>query len=127
MIEIEKYPCNDSLEVRARERFWREQLNGTLNSNKPCIADSELKVYFTEYFKNNKDKLLNYQAEYFKNNKNKLYDYKKQKQDCVCGGKYTNCHKQQHLKSNKHINFINKMEPSSYTTTTKDEIPLTNE
>ena len=27
MIEIEKYPCNDKNEAKARERYWLETLN----------------------------------------------------------------------------------------------------
>jgi hypothetical protein len=51
MVEVEKFPCKDSLEARARERYWCEQLNATLNSNKPYITDNEIKeckeyVYF---------------------------------------------------------------------------------
>ena len=45
MIEIEKFSCKDSLEARARERYWCEQLNATLNSNKPYITDNEIKEY----------------------------------------------------------------------------------
>ena len=138
MIEIEKFPCKDSMEARARERYWCEQFNSTLNSNKPYITDTELKEYFTEYkaeyYQNNKDKILHYQNKYNNNNKDKLLEYRLnnknklyQKQDCICGSKYTYMHKQRHLKTNKHLDFINKMEPSSYTTTTKVEIPLTNE
>ena len=41
MVEIEKFPCKDSMEARSRERYWCEQLNSTLNSNKPYITDSE--------------------------------------------------------------------------------------
>jgi hypothetical protein len=151
MVEVEKFPCKDSMESRARERFWCEQLNATLNSNKPYITDNELKEYFTEYYQNNKeylteynnkyyqnnkeyfteynnkyyqnnkDKLLEYNKEYIKNyyqnNKQYLTEYKKQKQNCICSGKYTNSNKHKHLKSNKHIDFINKMETSSSTTT----------
>ena len=35
MIEIEKYPCNDGNEARARERYWCETLNATLNDRMP--------------------------------------------------------------------------------------------
>ena len=120
------------MEARARERYWCEQLNATLNSNKPYITDDEIKEckeeynkkyyqsnknYFNEYNAeyriNNKHKILDYQAEYRINNKDKLY----QKQDCICGSKFIYCNKNHHLKSNKHLDFINKMETSSSTTT----------
>jgi hypothetical protein len=35
MVEIEKYPCNDSNEATARERYYCELLNSTLNTNRP--------------------------------------------------------------------------------------------
>lgn len=38
MIEIEKYPCKDFNEARARERYWYEILNSKLNSIKPYIS-----------------------------------------------------------------------------------------
>ena len=31
MIEIEKYPCNNSKEANIRERYWQKLLNLTLN------------------------------------------------------------------------------------------------
>jgi hypothetical protein len=37
MIEIEKFPCNDNNEARARERYYYEQLNSTLNDRKKSI------------------------------------------------------------------------------------------
>ena len=110
MVEVEKFPCKDSMESRARERFWCEQLNATLNTNKPYLTNNELKEYLTEYQKE-------YIKNYYQNNKQYLIEYKKQKQNCICSGKYTNSNKHNHLKSNKHIDFINKMETSSFTTT----------
>ena len=35
MIEIEKYSCQDGNEAGARERYWYEQLKGTLNDKVP--------------------------------------------------------------------------------------------
>jgi len=35
MIEIEKFPCNDSNEATARERYWYDQLHSTMNTIKP--------------------------------------------------------------------------------------------
>ena len=35
MIEIEKYPCNDGNEAKARERYWIETLKATLNERTP--------------------------------------------------------------------------------------------
>lgn len=43
MIEIEKYPCNDANEARARERYWKEQLHATLNVRVPSRTRKEWK------------------------------------------------------------------------------------
>jgi hypothetical protein len=37
MIEIEKYPCHDKNEARARERYWYELLNANLNMICPTL------------------------------------------------------------------------------------------
>jgi len=121
MSEIEKFPCKDSLEARSRERYWCEQFHATLNSNKPYLTVNEIKEYHTEYnkeyikdyYQSNKNYFTEYNAEYRLNNKDKLY----QKQDCICGSKFIYCNKHNHFKSNKHHDFINKMETSSSTST----------
>lgn len=52
MIEIEKYPCNDGNEARARERYWYEELNAILNTNKPLTTIEERKDEKKDYDKN---------------------------------------------------------------------------
>jgi hypothetical protein len=46
MIEIEKYPCTDNNEALARERYWVEKLNSSLNINVPCVA---FHVFLVQY------------------------------------------------------------------------------
>jgi len=41
MLEIEKYPCVDGNEARARERYWFEELKATLNKVRPSITKEE--------------------------------------------------------------------------------------
>ena len=48
MIEIEKYPCNDSNEAGARERYWFEQLGAKLNTQVPNRSKSEHAKYYAE-------------------------------------------------------------------------------
>ena len=50
MIEIEKYPCNDSNEATSRERLWFETLEAKLNMIFPQRSKNE-------YVETNKDKL----------------------------------------------------------------------
>jgi hypothetical protein len=82
MVEIEKYPCVDSNEARARERHWFEILNASLNSYKPIIYKDELnnyqKEYLKEYRKNNADEIREQQKEYRKSNEDKLIKYWKE-------------------------------------------------
>ena len=42
MIEIEKYPCKDGNEAKARERYWHEKLNSSLNAFLPIIFEDEV-------------------------------------------------------------------------------------
>ena len=51
MIEIEKFPCNDGNEARARERYYLEKLNANLNSSVPSRAHSEYRINNTEKIK----------------------------------------------------------------------------
>ena len=41
MIEIEKYPCKDGNEARARERYYFDLLNATMNMIRPFMSDEE--------------------------------------------------------------------------------------
>ena len=114
MIEIEKCPCIDGNEARARERHWYEQLNATLNIQTPNRSDAESqqeyrqqnKEKINEYRLNNKEKLTKYNSEYRLNNKDKANT----KCVCECGGVYTHANKSQHHKTKKHLNYINSLE-----------------
>ena len=48
MLEIEKYPCENFNEARARERYWYEILNSKLNSMKPYVYCEEKKMIAKE-------------------------------------------------------------------------------
>ena len=72
MIEIEKYPCNDDNEARAREEYHRRYFNATLNSQRCHTTDEEkiiiLKNYSKEYRENNVEKEKERHIFYRKNN-----------------------------------------------------------
>jgi len=48
MVEIEKYPCTDGNEARARERYWFEILQPSLNRYRPSITKEEKKGWAQE-------------------------------------------------------------------------------
>ena len=68
--------------------------------------DDKIKQQKKKYYNDNKhiinEKDRHYSKEYYKNNKEKLQT----KIDCECGGRYTFVHKQTHIKTRKHQNFI---------------------
>ena len=88
MIKIEKYPCNDDLEARSRERHWYEVLNANMNSHCPILYVGEKKQYEKEYRKN----------------------YRQEKHKCICGGSFTTQHKLEHFKTKKHLKYIQENE-----------------
>ena len=65
MIEIEKYPCIDANEARARERYWYEELKPNLNSRLPFITKQE-------YLETHKEQKREYDKKYRENNETLL-------------------------------------------------------
>ena len=65
MVEIEKYNCNDSNEAHARERHYFELLNAKLNMVIPSRTNQE-------YYKDNKEKIIEQKKEYYETNKEKI-------------------------------------------------------
>lgn len=58
---------------------------------------------------------IEYQKEYYKNNKNDLLNRLKQKTICeTCGGSYSYVGKNRHNLSNKHIRSLNKNDNINY-------------
>lgn len=68
MILVEKYECNDKLELLKRERYWIETLGATLNKIIPTRSDKE-------YREQNKEKISKRMKEYRNNNQEKIRDY----------------------------------------------------
>ena len=132
MIEIEKFACKDENEARARERYWYEELQATMNSQFPILYAGEKKQYHKDYRENNKDKIKDYRE----NNKDKIKDYRDQNKDkideyqkdyrekniekikvkvnekhqCICGGCFTTANKSAHNKTKKHLKYIQENE-----------------
>lgn len=73
MVEIEKYPCQDGNEARARERYWYETLNSTLNTDVPNRSKAEwwktnpdkVKIILKRWRDKNRDKISEYQREWY--------------------------------------------------------------
>jgi len=86
MILVEKYPCNDVNEAKARERHWIKELKSKLNIYEPCRTMKEwrednkekIKEQYIKYREANKQKIANKKKEYYENNKEKICEKKKQ-------------------------------------------------
>jgi hypothetical protein len=131
MIQIEEYPCANSNESRARERYWYEQLHATLNKNTPnrnkkeYYEDNKTKIieqaqnyrgthkvekaeYQKHYYTNNKEAITEHNKQYVQNNIEVIREKRTKKITCICGAIFSISNKAQHEKSQKHINQIKK-------------------
>jgi hypothetical protein len=117
IILVEKYPCDDKMELLKRERYFIEN-NECVNKSIPSRSAKES---VQEYYKENKDNILIQKKKYYEENKNdkkeysknhyeenkdKIILYAKIKHNCACGGKYTNASKSTHEKTKTHLNYI---------------------
>ena len=86
MVMIEEYPCDNRIEAEKRERFWFEDLNSQLNTNRPYATIEErneyLKQYQKEYYQQNK---INYKydnekkKQFYQANKDKINEYQRRR------------------------------------------------
>lgn len=74
IVLVENYPCESKEMLFARERYWIEQLNATLNMVIPTRTNKE-------YYEDNKESLIQKQKEYYVKNKQSLNEYNKQYQE----------------------------------------------
>ena len=103
---IKEYPCNNKMELNRKEgKYIRE--NTCLNKYIAGRTQKEYTEDNKEYRAANKDHKKEYDKEYRETNKEKINEKRSEKFDCDCGGKYTQNHKARHLKSKKHLAFMN--------------------
>ena len=95
MIEIQKYPCNDGNEARAREEYWRSHFNAQLNMVKSYTTYEERLEQKKRYNHANKEK----RKEYYEQNKDKINE----KITCECGCIIRRINIPRHVKSQKHL------------------------
>jgi hypothetical protein len=127
IVLVEKYPCNDKMELHKRERYYIEN-NECINKAIPTRTIKEwkkdnkdkIKEKNKEYIEKNKDKIKGIKKEYYKTNKDKINErnkkyfetnkdkIKSEKITCDCGSVIRKYDISIHNKSKKHIQFINK-------------------
>ena len=125
IVLLENFPCDSKIELEKRERHYIETIE-CINKHRPtrtikeyyidnkqCINEANKK-----YYNDNKEQLQKFQKQYYEYNKKKIkqyYEDNKQyirnrlnvKNICACGGIHTTANKTHHLKSMKHLNYIN--------------------
>lgn len=94
IIQSKEYYQNNKETISNKKKIYRED-------NKEQISNQQ-----KEYREQNKEAIRNQQKKYEEENKEKRQEKASQKNDCICGGKYTNGHKSTHMKTPKHLNYI---------------------
>ncbi len=111
---LEAYPCNNKMELLAREGYWIKKLDCV---NK-YIPGRTKKEYDKEYYKQNKEEINKQTKEHYIANrekyiKNSKENYKQNKEyrqvkcSCSCGSNFCKVELPRHIKSKKHQNFLN--------------------
>ena len=101
---VEHYSCNNKQELNLKEgKIIKQFRNDKLNIvNKYVTGRTD-----AEYYQDNNDKIKELHSQYRQNNRNLINENAKQKHICLCGGKFSQCHKARHEKTKKHQNYIN--------------------
>ena len=84
MIEIEKYPCANVKEARARERYWIEN-HECVNKNIPGRTykewtddnKSRMTDYYKAYYETNRTKIAECHKAYYETNRTKIAEHQK--------------------------------------------------
>ena len=98
---LEHYPCQSKKELHLQELYWINQFDNLLNKQKPFRTRKQ-------HYQDNKKQIDKINKQYRQNNKDTLQQKAKEKYNCECGGKYTYSSKARHLKSIKHLTYLEK-------------------
>ena len=110
---IENYICNSKNELERKEG---EHIKNNDCVNK-VIAGRTKKEYYNdnknkilekakEYYNDNKKEISENKKEYYEANKQQILNIKKIRVVCECGKEYTTGNKSKHIKTKKHIKYI---------------------
>lgn len=116
IILVEKYPCNDNIELRQRERYYYD-LFECVNKIKPYASEIEQKETEKKYNQNYRDEhkpeINKYKINYRNEHRNEIKKYNDEHKEkystkilCNCSKTYTYGHTSRHLKSKKHLKYV---------------------
>ena len=98
---VKKFACNSLFELETEETKIQKSLI-CVNKHLARLTDDEKRQNQRKYRIENKESKKQYNNKYRIENKDRLT----KKINCVCGSHFQRCHKSQHYKSIKHINFL---------------------
>lgn len=78
MVLVEAYCATDNMDLRKRERYWTEELKGSLHTNLPYSTDEEKNEQKKEHYEDNKNQYLERAKNYYEENKEYKLQYQKQ-------------------------------------------------
>jgi hypothetical protein len=98
MTLVENFSCVSKDELHAKERYYIEN-NECINKYVPLGTNHE-------YYEQHKEYLDEKQIDYNMIHKEQIRQWRLTKNNCECGGRYTNTHKSEHTKSKKHQDYL---------------------
>ena len=127
IVLIKNFACNSKIELETEETKFQKDLV-CVNNRLARMTEEEKRQYNKQYKIDNKEKIKQQRKQYRIDNKEsikqynianiekikqyridnkeRLKHYKSEKFGCVCDGKYTRGHKSKHLKSKKHLDYL---------------------
>jgi len=112
----QQYREQNADKIKAYHQQYKEQNADKIKAYKQQYREQnadKIKEYFKQYREQNADKLKAKDKVYKEQNKYKIKAYREQKIKCECGAVITRSGKSQHLKTKKHLNFINNLHAES--------------
>ena len=132
MLLIERVKCDDGLDARKKERRYIEEMHATLNRRIPSRTTQEyyldneehIKTYHHQYNQSHKDLVHAYSIEYDAEHKERVLKrtnaYKLANKEkihtkvgCPCGGSFNLATKAQHLRTTRHVAYLQTLIPQS--------------
>ena len=97
-IYYKDYSEKNKEKIKGKKKEYKEKCKEKIKEYNKIYSEKN-KEKIKEYYEKNKENIAEYKKEYYETNKEII----NKKYTCDCGGKYTNRHKKQHLKTIKHI------------------------
>ena len=95
-----------------KKKYYQENKEQILEQQKNYYQENKdkIKQQYKKYRDNNKNYYKNYNKNYYQENKDKLLADMNQKVKCECGASISKCNLNRHLKTKKHLDYINNLD-----------------